>query len=237
MLNRASGVAHWQRVPQKGSVSRSRAMDSRLAYGRSTVLSNRREHSLRRAEQGVLCNFFFQAEDGIRDKLVTGVQTCALPICTRVRRLDARRKSTGTAEFGMDVKVPGMLTALIARSPVFGGKVAKFDATKAKAVPGVRHVVQVSSGVAVVANGYWPAKTGREALEVSWDEGANASVTSAGISQLFARQAEKTGAVARHDGDADGQLAGAATKVDAVYEAPFLAHATMEPMNATAHVR
>jgi isoquinoline 1-oxidoreductase beta subunit len=156
---------------------------------------------------------------------------------TRKARLDTRRKSTGTAQFGMDVRVPGMLTAVIARSPVFGGKVAKFEAAKAKAVPGVRQVVQVGSGVAVVANGYWAAKTGRDALEVTWDEGETASVSSATIAQLFARQAEKEGAVARHDGDAQGQMGTAASKVDAVYEAPFLAHATMEPMNATAHVR
>ena len=158
-------------------------------------------------------------------------------IGTRTRRLDARLKATGRAQFGMDVKVPGMLRALIARSPVFGGKMVKFDAAKAKAVPGVRRVFPVSSGVAVVADGYWPAKVGREALEVTWDEGANAAVSSVGISQLFTSQAERAGAVARNDGDAEGGLAGAAAKVDAVYEAPFLAHATMEPMNATAHVR
>src|SRR5437016_3687409 len=127
--------------------------------------------------------------------------------------------------------------AVIARSPVFGGKVASFDATKAKAVPGVRHVVQVSSGVAVVADGYWPAKKGRDALAVTWDEGANATVSSASIAQLFAQRAQQAGAVARHDGDAAGTLASSASKVAAAYDLPFLAHATMEPMNCTAHVR
>src|SRR2546426_2124169 len=90
---------------------------------------------------------------------------------TRVKRLDSPSKVDGSAVFGIDVKVPGMLVAVIARSPVFGGKVASFDATKAKAVPGVRHVVQVSSGVAVVADGYWPAKKGRDALAVTWEIG------------------------------------------------------------------
>src|SRR5881409_753227 len=156
---------------------------------------------------------------------------------TRVRRLDTPPKVDGSAQFGIDVKVPGMLVAVIARSPVFGGKVASFDATKAKAVPGVRHVVQVSSGVAVVADGYWPAKKGRDALSVTWDEGANAQVSSASISQLFAQRAQQPGAQARHDGDPESALAAAATKVDAAYELPFLAHATMEPMNCTAHVR
>src|SRR3989442_5351572 len=156
---------------------------------------------------------------------------------TRVRRVHTPSKVDGSAQFGIDVRIPGMLVAVIARWPVFGGKVARFDATKAKAVPGVRQVVQISSGVAVVADGYWPAKKGRDALEVSWDEGANASVSSASITQLFAQRAEQPGAVARHDGEAETALASAGSKLDAVYEAPFLAHATMEPMNCTAHVR
>src|SRR5438132_402044 len=130
-----------------------------------------------------------------------------------------------------------MLVAVVARSPVFGGKVKSFDAAKAKAVPGVRHVVAISSGVAVVADGYWPAKKGRDALEITWDEGSNAGVSSSTISQLFAQRAEQPGAVARHDGAPDAALPAAPTKLDAVYELPFLAHATMEPMNCTAHVR
>src|SRR5881409_3467479 len=156
---------------------------------------------------------------------------------TRVRRLDTPPKVDGSAQFGIDVKVPGMLVAVVARPPVFGGKVGRFDATKAKAVPGVRNVVQISSGVAVVADGYWAAKKGRDALDVTWEDGANAGVSSASISQLFAQRAQQAGAVARHDGDPDAGLAGAASKLEAVYELPFLAHATMEPMNCTAHVR
>src|SRR6266516_1786659 len=156
---------------------------------------------------------------------------------TRVRRLDTPPKVDGSAQFGIDVKAPGMLVAVIARSPVFGGKVKSFEATKAKAVPGVRHVVQISSSVAVVADGYWPAKKGRDALDVSWDEGSNAQVSSASIAQLFAQRAEQAGAVARHDGDPTGTLASSAAKIDAAYDLPFLAHATMEPMNCTAHVR
>ncbi|HEV2751234.1 MAG TPA: molybdopterin cofactor-binding domain-containing protein, partial [Gemmatimonadales bacterium] len=156
---------------------------------------------------------------------------------TRVSRLDTPPKVDGAAGFGIDVKAPGLLVGVIARSPVFGGKVKSFDAAKAKAVPGVRQVVQVSTGVAVVGDGYWPAKKGRDALEITWDEGPTATVSSASISELFAKNAEQAGAVARHDGDAQGALPGAASKLDAVYELPFLAHATMEPMNCTAHVR
>ena len=156
---------------------------------------------------------------------------------TRVRRLDTPPKVDGSAQFGIDVKVPGMLVAVVARSPVFGGKAKSFDAAKAKAVPGVRQVVQISSGVAVVADGYWPAKKGRDALAITWDEGPTASVSSATIAQLFGQRAEQAGAVARHGGDPDGTLGSAPAKVDAVYDLPFLAHATMEPMNCTAHVR
>ena len=153
------------------------------------------------------------------------------------KRLDTPSKTNGRAKFGIDVWVPGLRVAVIARSPVFGGKVKSFDATAAKAIEGVRDVVQISSGIAVVASGYWPAKRGRDALKIEWDEGPNAAVSSAGISQLFAEKAAQPGAVARHVGDPDGGLSGAATKVEADYEMPFLAHATMEPMNATAHVR
>jgi isoquinoline 1-oxidoreductase beta subunit len=158
-------------------------------------------------------------------------------IGTRAARLDTPAKVDGSAEFGIDVKLPGMLVALIARCPVFGGKVRSFDATATQAVAGVRHVVQVSTGVAVVADGYWPAYQGREALRVQWDEGATARVSSAGIDNLFAQRAARPGAVARHEGNPDAAIASAAARHDAVYEAPFLAHATMEPMNCTAQVR
>src|SRR5213076_1523998 len=155
----------------------------------------------------------------------------------RVRRLDTPAKVDGSAQFGIDTKVPGMLVAVVARCPTIGGKVASFDAAKAKAVPGVKDVVQISSGVAVVADGYWNAKKGRDALDVKWDDGPNAQVTSASISQQLSEAAAKPSAQARHDGDPDAAPAGAASKVEAAYELPLLAHATMEPMNCTAHVR
>ncbi len=154
-----------------------------------------------------------------------------------IRRLDTPDKVNGRAGFGMDTRLAGMLYAVIARCPVIGGKASKFDATKTKAIPGVRSVVEVSNGIAVVADNTWTAMEGRRALDVEWDEGPNAAVTSAGIRKVFAVQAEQPGAVARKEGDAEAGLASAARKMDAVYEAPFLAHATMEPMNCTAHVR
>ena len=167
-------------------------------------------------------------------------------------RLDVPAKVNGTAEFGIDVKRPGMLVARVVRPPVFGGKVRSFNADKAKAVPGVRHVVQISTGIAVVADGYWSASRGVQALAVTWDDGPLASLDSASIAKQYAALADKPGAVARNEGDADGALSrpgpvgpgntgssgpGTARVIERVFELPFLAHACMEPMNCTAHVQ
>jgi isoquinoline 1-oxidoreductase subunit beta len=154
-----------------------------------------------------------------------------------LKRLDTPLKVNGSAIFGIDAKVPGMQYAVLARCPVFGGKVKSFDATKAKAVPGVKQVVQISRGVAVLADNTWNAMEGRRALQIEWDEGALAHLDSAGIRKMFAELAEKPGAVARKAGDADAALSSAPKKLEAVYEAPYLSHAPMEPMNCTAHVR
>jgi len=152
------------------------------------------------------------------------------------KRLDTPIKTNGRAEFGLDVRRPGMLHAVVARCPVFGGKVASFDATKAKGMPGVKSVIQISTGVAVIADNTWNAMEGRRALDIKWDEGPNGSLTSAGIRKLFAERAEKPGAVARKDGDVPAAMGTADRKIDAVYEAPYQAHVTMEPMNCTADV-
>lgn len=152
------------------------------------------------------------------------------------KRIDSLEKANGKATFGMDVRRPKMLHAAVARCPVRGGTVKSFDASKAKAVRGVKDVVQVSTGVAVVADNTWSAMEGRNALAITWDEGANLKVSSDSIRKLFQDQVEKQGAIARKDGDVTASLAGAAKKVAAIYEVPFLAHATMEPMNCTADV-
>ncbi len=153
------------------------------------------------------------------------------------KRLDTPAKVNGSAVFGMDVRLPGMLTAVVARAPVAGGKVASFNADKAKAMPGVKHVVQIGSGVAVVADGYWNAKKGRDALEIKWDDGPGATLSSEGIRKTFGELAEKEGTVGYKEGDVGAALAGAGKKLEAVYEAPYLAHACMEPMNCTASVK
>ena len=153
------------------------------------------------------------------------------------KRLDTPAKVDGSAAFGIDVRLPGMLYAVVERCPVFGGKAASFDATRAKAVPGVKNVFQISAGVAVVADNTWSSMQGRRVLQVKWDEGPVASVNTPGISRRFAEATLQPGAVGRKEGDAAGALASAATRIEAVYETPYLAHAPMEPLNCTAHVR
>jgi isoquinoline 1-oxidoreductase beta subunit len=153
-----------------------------------------------------------------------------------VARLDVPRKTDGKAVYGVDVKVPGMLVASIERCPVFGGAVKSFDAAAAKAVPGVKHVVQVTHGVAVVADGFWPALKGRRALKVEWDEGPLARLSSAQMEREHQTLAKQPGLVARKDGDVDKALGGGGTVLEATYRVPFLAHACMEPMNCAAHV-
>jgi len=153
------------------------------------------------------------------------------------KRIDSREKVTGSAEFGIDVRQPKMLHAAVTRCPVFGGTVKSFDATKAKAVNGVKNVVQVSTGVAVVADNTWSAMQGGKALQVTWDEGANVKNSSDAIRKVYQGRLEQPGVIARKEGDADGAMGGSAKKVEAVYEVPLLAHATMEPMNCAADVR
>jgi isoquinoline 1-oxidoreductase beta subunit len=151
-------------------------------------------------------------------------------------RLDVPEKVNGTAQFGIDVKLPGLLTARIVKPAVFGGKVARFNADKAKAVPGVRHVVQVSSGVAVVADNYWAATQGAKVLDVTFDDGPLATLSSTEIMKRYVALAQQPGKVGRNDGNAEQALAGARA-FERQYDAPFLAHACMEPMNCTADVR
>jgi isoquinoline 1-oxidoreductase beta subunit len=153
------------------------------------------------------------------------------------KRLDTPDKVNGKAGFGIDARRPGMLHAAVLRCPVFGGKVASFDATKAKTMPGVKDVIQISTGIAVVADNTWNALQARNAVEVKWDEGPTAAMSSDSIWKMYAAATETPGVVAKKVGDADSGMSSAAQKVEAVYQAPFAAHCTMEPMNCTADVR
>jgi CO/xanthine dehydrogenase Mo-binding subunit len=158
-------------------------------------------------------------------------------IGTPAKRLDTPDKVTGKAEFGIDVRLPGMKVATVAASPVLGGKVAGLDEAKAKAIPGVRQIVRLDDTVAVVADHMWAAKQGLAALAIRWDDGPNAKVSTSDVVQELDAASKQPGVVARKQGDAAAAIAGAAQKLEAVYQVPFLAHATMEPMNCTVHVR
>jgi isoquinoline 1-oxidoreductase beta subunit len=154
-----------------------------------------------------------------------------------VHRLDTPSKTNGTAQFGLDVYIPGMLTAVVARAPVFGGKVVSFNADQAKAIPGVVNVVQVPSGVAVIAKGFWPAKLGREKLEITWDDGPGAALSTVEMRANFSTLSKTPGLVARKVGDPAAALAGAAKTITAEYEVPYLAHCMMEPLNTVVDLR
>jgi isoquinoline 1-oxidoreductase beta subunit len=149
----------------------------------------------------------------------------------RVPRLDSASKTDGSAVFTMDFSLPGMLTAVIARPPRFGGKVKSIDPSAAKRVRGVADVVEVPAGVAVLARDFWAARKGREALKIEWDE---SGAEKRGTEELFAeyrKLAERPGTIARRDGDAAAAIGGAARTFEAVYEFPYLAHAPMEPLD------
>ena len=153
-----------------------------------------------------------------------------------VKRLDTPGKVDGSAQFGIDVRLPGMKVATVAACPVFGGRLAAVDDAKAKGLRGVRQVVRLEDAVAVIADDMWAAQQGLAALEIRWDEGANATLTTAEVVRHLAAASEGSGATARKEGNIESAMAHASRKVDAIYESPFLAHATMEPVNCTVQV-
>jgi len=152
------------------------------------------------------------------------------------KRLDGPEKINGTAVFGQDIHFDGLMTAMVARSPVFGGTVKSFDASAAKQVKGVRDVVQVPTGVAVIADHYWAAKQGRDALKVEWDLGANANLDSAVMLTEYRALATKPGLVAAQQGDSKAELPKAAKTIEAEYALPYLAHSPMEPLNCSVRI-
>jgi isoquinoline 1-oxidoreductase beta subunit len=155
-----------------------------------------------------------------------------------IKRLDTPGKVDGSAVFGIDIRLPDMKVAAVAACPVFGGKLRGVDDAAARAMPGVREVISIDDAVAVVADHYWAARQGLGALRIDWDNGPNARLSSRDmIGSLRAAYGKRPAVEARHDGDVDGALGRAAKRVEAAYELPFLAHATMEPINTTIHVR
>src|SRR5499427_4679352 len=158
-------------------------------------------------------------------------------IGTPAKRFDTPAKVNGTAVYGIDVRPPGVKIATLAQSPVFGGRVKRVDDAAAKAVKGVRQIVRLDDAVAVVADHMGAAKKGLAALKIEWDDGPNAKLTTEAVAGELEKATLNSGAVAQNIGDVDKAMASAVTKVEATYHLPFLAHATMEPMNCTVHVR
>lgn len=155
----------------------------------------------------------------------------------RIDRQDIPSKVDGSARFGIDTVVPGMLVASVERCPVLGGKLRRFDGAAALRVPGVRQVLELPTGVAVVADSTWPALSGRAALRVEWDEGPHAAYSTAELRAAMERALLEPKLEARRDGDVAAALAGATRRVEALYELPLQAHAPMEPQNCVVHVR
>jgi isoquinoline 1-oxidoreductase subunit beta len=158
-------------------------------------------------------------------------------IGTPAKRLDTPSKINGSAVYGIDVRLPGMKIATLAQSPVFGGRVKSVDDAAAKAVKGVRQIVRLDDTVAVVADHMGAAKKGLAALKIEWDEGPHAKLNTSDVADALEKATLSPGAVAQNIGDVAKAMASAAIKVEANYHLPFLAHATMEPMNCTVHVR
>jgi len=154
-----------------------------------------------------------------------------------LKRLDAREKLTGQTTYGIDVQLPGLLTATVRHCPVFGGRIAQVDDARARSIDGVREVVQLDDRVAVIATDYWTAHRGLEALRIEWDEGPNADLRSAAITSSMRQALDKPGERARDDGDVETALRGTTTRFEADYELPFQAHAAMEPITCTAWLR
>src|SRR5580765_1942025 len=234
--------AEWERYRKMGATARMMLVDAAAAKWNVDAASCRVEKGVvlhaasgKRATYGSLADAAAQLTPPGNIPLKSP-KTFTL-IGKPTRRLDTPSKVNGTAQFGLDVRIPGMLTAVVSRPPVFGGKVKKLDASEALKVPGVKAVEQVPSGVAVIAERFWPAKLGREKLVIEWDLGPNAELSTANMLREFAETAKKPGAIAKKTGDPEAALKTAAKTVTAEYDVPYLAHAMMEPLTCVVDLR
>src|SRR6266566_4301508 len=234
--------AEWERYRKMGAVARTMLVEAAARQWNVEASSCRVDKGVvihgatgRHATYGSLANAAAQltapAEVPLKDAKAFTL------IGKPTRRLDTPSKTNGTAQFGLDVSVPGMLTAVVARPPVFGGKVAKFDASETLKVPGVKLVKEVPSGVAVIAERFWPAKIGRDKLVVDWDLGPNATLSTEQMLRDFTELAKNPGTIAKKTGDPEAVLKTAAKIITAEYDVPYLAHAMMEPLNCVVDLR
>lgn len=240
----ASVRAFWLPLRQAGAVARTllvQAAASQWSVGAGSCRAERgaviHVPSSRRVTYGELVDAAAALSVPARDSIVLKRPEDFTLIGTPVKRLDAPTKVDGRAEFGIDVRLPGMKIAAVAISPVLGGKPRSVNEAAARGVRGVHQVVTTDEAVAVVAAHMWAAKKGLKAAAIEWDEGPNASIDSATLVRQLEEASRQPGVVARSEGDAAKALAAAAQRIDAVYQLPFLAHAAMEPMNCTVDYR
>ncbi len=232
---------HWEPLRKAGAAAREMLVAAAAAQWKVEASTLRTAKSVVTGPGGLSATYGSLVEAAAQQK-VPEAPTLKDPkdftlLGTGVRRLDTPLKVNGTGKFGIDAQVPGLLVAVMARAPAKDAKPKKMDEAKAKAVKGVRQVITLPTGVAVLADGYWAAKKGRDALAVEWDLGPAAALDSAGVTAMLDEGArDAAGAVAREAGSATTAFSGAAKKLEARYEAPYLAHACMEPMNCTARV-
>jgi len=234
--------AEWERYRKMGAVARTMLVEAAARQWNVEASSCRVDKGVvihgatgRRATYGSLANAAAQLTAPADVPLKPAKEFTLIGKPTR--RLDTPSKTNGTAQFGLDVSVPGMLTAVVARPPVFGGKVAKFDASETLKVPGVKAVKEVPSGVAVIAERFWPAKIGRDKLVVDWDLGPNAALSTEQMLRDFTELAKNPGTIAKKTGDPESALKTAAKTITAEYDVPYLAHAMMEPLNCVVDLK
>jgi isoquinoline 1-oxidoreductase beta subunit len=234
--------AVWQPLRQAGAAARSMLISAAAARWNVEAASCRAEKgavihtaSGRRATYGALADA--AAALPVPQNVALKRPEDFKLIGTPVKRLDTPAKVNGTAMFGIDARPPGVKIATLAQSPVFGGRLKSVDDSKAKAVRGVRQIVRLDDAVAVVADHMGAARKGLAALAIEWDDGPHARLSTEDIARDYAAALESPGAVAESRGDVEGAMAAAATQLTARYHVPFLAHAALEPMNCTVHVR
>jgi len=233
--------AHWEPLRKAGAAAREMLVAAGAARWQLDPASLRTENSQVIAADGRKLSYGALVADASRQP-VPNAPKLKDPsrfklIGQPLKRLDTLPKTNGSARYGIDVQLPGMLVAVMARAPMPGAQPARVDDSKAKAVKGVRQVITIPSGVAVLADGYWTAKKGRDALTIDWNLGPHAQLSSAKVSDMLRDGADNANAVAKDLGNPRDAAANSAVTVDALYEAPYLAHACMEPMNCTAWVK
>src|SRR5438128_5541059 len=232
----------WQPLRQAGATARTLLVSAAAKRWNVDPASCRAQRGeVRHAPTGKRLKYGELAADAARlpvpEKVVLKRPADFKLIGTPAKRLDTPAKVNGTAVYGIEVRPPGGKIAIRAQSPVFGGRVKSVDDAKAKAVKGVRQIVRLDDAVAVVADHMGAAKKGLAALVIEWDDGPHANLDTQKIVDELKKATLNSGAVAQDIGNTDSAMASAVTRVEATYQVPFLAHATMEPMNCTAHVR